>query len=950
MVGNELRGRRQEIAALVALVGEAKAGRSQVLVLTGEAGVGKSVLLEALVAGADGCRVARTAGIESEMELAYAGLHQLCLPFLESLERLPEPQRDALGTAFGLRSGPTPDRFLIGLAVLNLLASGDQPVVCVVDDAQWLDLMSARILAFVARRLGAESVAMVFAVRDGIAHEFGGLPELAIRGLDDADARALLESVLPGPIDPRVRDRIVAETRGNPLALLELPRAWTAAELADGRMTGTLAGRIEDAFARRLEALPTETRLLLLTAAAEPLGDPTLLWRAAEQLGLGTGAGGQVGAGGSGGDGEFGVVVGAAAGAVESGLIEFDQQIRFRHPLVRSAAYRTATPQQRLAVHRALAAVTDPEADPDRRAWHRAQAAVTPDEDVAAELERSADRARARGGFFAAGIFLERAAALTIDPGRRADRVLAAAAAKRSAGALDSALDLLAGAAAGPANPVREAEITRLRGQIAFDRGHAVEAARTLVEAARQLEPHDHDQARVAYLEAMSAAIWASGPETPGILTETATAAPTPHNGGGEGGQRTGEPALRAGGGEGGQGAGEPVLSGGGDVLLQALAVRFTQGYTAAAAQLREALDQAREGDADDGWLWLAGNRASGIVAIDLWDLDTALELAARHDRVARDSGALVQLQWALNFRANVVSMTGDLTATAAYVDEERRLAKASGNRVLGIGAMQLAALRGDESAAQPLIDAMIREARAQEQGRMTAIATYTSALLNNGLGRYETARDAALQVFEQDPVAYGALAVGELAEAASRTGDRKLVETTLTWLTDRVAAVPTDWSRGMHARAQALLTNDEAAYRASIDHLGRTALRLETARAELLYGEWLRREGRRQDAREHLRTAHEQLSAMGTVAFADRARHELLATGETVRKRTAETTNDLTSQEAQIAGLARDGLTNPEIAAQLFISPRTVEWHLRKTFSKLGITSRRQLRTALTR
>ncbi|HZX04508.1 helix-turn-helix transcriptional regulator [Kribbella sp.] len=898
----ELRGRRRETEVLDGLISEAKAGRSQVLLLTGEAGVGKSALLDALVAGADGCRITRTAGIESEMELAYAGLQQLCLPFLENVDRLPEPQREALGTAFGLRSGPTPDRFLIGLAVLNLLAdaANEQPVLCVVDDAQWLDLMSARILAFVARRLAAESVVLVLAVRDGIEHEFGGLTELPIHGLDDADARALLESVLPGPIDPRVRDRIVAETRGNPLALLELPRAWTAAELADGLAAGTLAGRIEAGFARRLEGLPTDTRLLLLTAAAEPVGDPTLLWRAAEHLGLGPNA---------------------AAEAVASGLITFDQHIRFRHPLVRSAAYRTATPQQRLAVHRALAAVTDPETDPDRRAWHRAQAAVTPDEDVAADLERSAQRARARGGFFAAGTFLERSAALTIDPALRANRALAAATAKRSAGALDSALDLLAGAAAGPPDPVRDAEITRLRGEIAFDRGHSAEAARTLVAAARQLEPHDHEQARVAYLEAMSAAIWAAGPDTPGILTEVASSTPPPS------GPR-------------------------GDLLLQALALRFTRGYAVAAPQLVKALEQARAGAAEDerGWLWLAGNRASGIVAIDLWDLDTALELAARHERVARANGALVQLQWALNFRANVVSMTGDLTAAAAYVEEERQLAAASGNRVLGIGAMQLAALRGDESAAQPLIDAMIREARAQEQGRMTAIATYTSALLNNGLGRYETARDAALQVFEQDPVAYGALVVGELAEAASRTGDPKLVETTLTWLTDRVAAAPTDWSRGLEARARALLSNDETAYRASIDHLGRTALRLESARAELLYGEWLRREGRRQDAREHLRAAHEQLTAMGTEAFADRARHELLATGETVRKRTPETTNDLTAQEAQIAGLARDGLTNPEIAAQLFISPRTVEWHLRKTFAKLGITSRRQLRTAIAR
>ncbi|WP_202868381.1 ATP-binding protein [Kribbella sindirgiensis] len=904
-MGRELRGRQRETEVLSGLVRDAKAGRSQVLLLTGEAGVGKSALLDALVAGADGCRVTRTAGVESEMELAYAGLHPLCRPFLEHLDRLPAPQREALGTAFGLVSGPAPDKFLIGLAVLNLLAdaAGERPVLCVVDDAQWLDLMSARILAFVTRRLAAESVVMVLAVRDGIEHAFTGLTELEVRGLDDSDARALLDSVLPGPIDPRVRDRIVAETRGNPLALLELPRAWTAAELADGLTADTLTSKLEDGFVRRLETLQPDTRLLLLTAAAEPLGDPTLLWRAAEQLGLGADP---------------------AAGAIESGLITFGRQIRFRHPLVRSAAYRTATPQQRLAVHRALADATDPETDPDRRAWHRAQATVTPDEGVAAELERSAQRAQARGGFFAAGMFLERSAALTIDPGLRADRVLAAATAKRSAGALDAALDLL-GAVAGPANAVREAEVLRLRGEIAFDRGHATEAARTLVVAAKQLDPLDHEQARVAYLEAMSAAIWASGPDTPGILAEAASAAPAP------------APS-------------DPP----GDLLLQALALRFTHGYAAAATQLVKAVDQARQSgsEAEDvrGWLWLAGNRASGIVAIDVWDLDAALELAARHDRIARAGGALVQLQWALNFRANVVSMTGDLAAATAYVEEERRIAAATGNRVLGIGAMQLAALRGNESEATTLIDAMIREARAQDQGRMTAIATYTSALLNNGLGHYETARDAALQVFEQDVVAYGVLVIGELAEAASRTGDTKLVETALAWLNARVAATPSDWGRGMEARARALLGDDEDAYRASIDHLNRTGLRIESARGELLYGEWLRREGRRQDARAHLRTAHEQLAAMGAEAFAERARRELLATGETVRKRTPETTNDLTAQEAQIAGLARDGLTNPEIAAQLFISPRTVEWHLRKTFAKLGITSRRQLRTAIAR
>jgi len=906
MADRELRGRLRERGVLEGLIDAARQGHSEALVLRGEAGVGKSALLDALVERVHGCQVARAVGIESEMELAYAGLHQLCRPFLDRMDRLAQPQQDALGTAFGRLSGPAPDRFLVGLAVLNLLsyAAAKQPILCVVDDAQWLDRMSARILAFVARRLEAESVVMVFAVRDGEDHELTGLAELEIRGLDDADARALLDSVLPGPVDPRVRDRIVAETRGNPLALLELPRAWTAAELADGLTAGTLAGRIEESFVRRLEPLPADTRLLLLTAAAEPLGDATLLWRAAERLELGADP---------------------AAAAIESGLITFGQHIRFRHPLVRSAAYRMATARERQAVHQALADVTDPEIDPDRRAWHRAQATSRPDEGVAAELERAAQRAQARGGFFATAAFLERSAELTPEPGRRAERTLAAAAAKRSCGALDAALNLLSGAAAGPPDALRAAQVERLRGEIAFDQGRAREAARTLLNAARQLDPHDPAKARVAYLEAMSAAIWASGPDAPGILAFAAAVAPPPA-------------------------ASNPPA----DLLLQALALRFTRGYTAAAPQLTKALDQARQSDigAEDvgNWLWLAGNRASGIIAFEVWDFATAEELALRQDRMARQTGALVQLQFALNFRADLLCLTGDLTTAAGLVAEDRDIASATGNPPIRYGELMLEAFRGDETTATQLIDATIREASEHSQGRMAVFATYANSVLHNGLGRYDVARDAALQVFEQDVLGYGVVVVGELAEAASRTGDTKLVESALGWLTERTTATPTDWGRGIEARIRALLGAGEDAYRQSIEHLGRTKLRVEVARAHLLYGEWLRREGRRVDAREQLRTAYERLDEMGLEAFAERARHELLATGETVRKRRPDTLNDLTAQEAQIAGLARDGLTNPEIAAQLFISPRTVEWHLRKTFSKLGITSRRQLRSALAR
>jgi DNA-binding CsgD family transcriptional regulator len=906
MADRALRGRQQETAVLAGLVTSARTGRSEVLVLRGEPGVGKSALLDELVADSDSCAVTRTVGIESEMELAYAGLHQLCLPFLDGVERLPRPQHDALGTAFGLLAGPAPDRFLVGLAVLNLLsdAAAKRPVICIVDDAHWLDHVSAQVLAFVARRLAAESVVMIFSVRNGVDHEFTGLGELEIRGLGEDDARALLESVLPGPIDPQIRDRIVAETHGNPLALLELPRAWSPTDLVDGFGHGPLTNRIEEGFVRRIGQLPADTRRLLLTAAAEPLGDATLLWRAAEQLGLGADP---------------------AAGAIQSGLITFGQHVRFRHPLVRSAAYRMASLPDRQAVHQALADVTDPELSPERRAWHRAQATARPDEDVAAELESSALRAQNRGGLNAAAEFLERSAELTPDPTRRAERALAAAAAKRSSGALDEALRLLSTSAAGPPDPVRTADIERLRGQIAFDQGRARDAARTLLGAARQLEPHEPERARLAFLEAMSAAIWASGPEVPGILALAAAAAPAPAD--------SDPPA---------------------DLLLQALALRITSGYPAAAAQLTKALDRARHESigADDvgSWLWLAGNRAAGIVAIEVWDLDAGLELAARQDRMARETGALVQLQYALNFRANLECLTGDLAAVAGRVEEDRQIAIATGNPRLGFAAMMLEAFRGDEASATKLIQTTIQQATAQEQGRMGVFATLASAVLHNGLGQYDAARDAAVRVFDQNVIGYGVLVVSELAEAASRTGDTKYLESALAWLTERTTATPTDWGHGLQARARALLDGDEDAYQASIDHLSRTSLRVDAARAHLLYGEWLRREGRRVDAREHLRIAHEQLSAMGVDAFAERARHELLATGETVRKRRPDTHNDLTAQEAQIAGLARDGLTNPEIAAQLFISPRTVEWHLRKTFSKLGITSRRQLRTALAR
>ena len=487
-----------------------RAGRSGALVVRGEPGVGKTALLEYVLERASGCRVARASGVQSEMELVFAGLHQLCAPMLDRLERLPGPQRDALGTAFGLARGVAPDRFLVGLAVLSLLSevAEERPLVCLVDDAQWLDRASAQALAFVARRLLAESVALVFAARaPGEERELRGLPELMVEGLGESDARALLGSVLPGPLDERVRDRIVAETRGNPLALLELPRGLTPAELAGGfglPDAPALSGRIEESFRRQLAALPAATRRLLLVAAAEPVGEPVLLWHAAEQLGVG---------------------VEAAGPAAEAGLCEFGARVRFRHPLVRSAVYRAASPEDQRSAHGALAEATDPELDPDRRAWHHAQAAPGPDEEVAAELERSAGRAQARGGLAAAAAFLEQAALLTPGSARRTERALAAAQAKHQAGAPDAALELLATAEAGPLDELQRARVDLLRAQIAFAVRRGSDAPPLLLKAAKRLEPLDLTLARETYLEALSAAIFAGRLATGGGVLEAAEAA-----------------------------------------------------------------------------------------------------------------------------------------------------------------------------------------------------------------------------------------------------------------------------------------------------------------------------------------------------------------------------------------------------------------------------------------
>jgi DNA-binding CsgD family transcriptional regulator len=904
-----LRGRSAERVQLDRLLEAIHAGQSAVLVLRGEAGIGKTALLDYTAERAEGCRVLRAVGVESEMELPFAGLHQLCAPLLDRLEWLPPPQREALGIAFGLSSGTRPDRFLVGLALLSLLsdAADQEPLLCLLDDAQWLDQSSAQVLAFVARRLQAEPIGLLFAEREsGEFGELGRLPELRLDGLSDADARDLLASVITVPLDDRVRERLVAETHGNPLALLELPHGLSPADLAGGfALTAALPlpSRIEESFRQRVERLPADSQGLLLVAAAEPTGDPTLLWRAADQLG---------------------VTPEAAGPAEAAGMITLGAPVTFRHPLLRSAIYRAASAEERRSVHRALAAATDPALDPDRRAWHLADATLAPDEDVASELERSAERARARGGLAAAAAFLERAARLTPEPARRAERDLTAAQTKHDAGAPDGALALLAAAEEGPLNELQHGRLERLRAQLAFALRRGSDAPPLLLSAAQRLEPLDAMLARETYLEAIAAAIFAGRLSSgPGVLevAEAASAAPP---------------------------APEPPRTI--DLLLDGLATRFTDGYAAGVPALRRALDAVSEDDGhtedDIRWLWLACR-----IAPDLWEDEAWHELATRQLRLARDAGALTVLPLAATYRAGVHVHAGEFAAAAALIEEADAITAATGNAPLMYTSLVLAAWRGQEAQAVELIEASREDATRRGEGRAVTLAEYATAVLYSGLGRYQAALAAAQRACEHDDLGLFAWALIELVEAAARSREPELAADALEQLSERTRLSGTDWALGVEARSRALLSNGRAAedfYLEATERLGRCRIRVHLARTQLLYGEWLRRENRRIDARETLRAAHEMFSAMGAEAFAERAARELLATGEKARKRTADTRGQLTAQETQIAELARDGHSNPEIGAQLFISPRTVEYHLHKVFTKLEIGSRNELQRVL--
>ena len=779
-----LHGRRIECEVLGRLLAVVRGGQSRVLVVSGEAGVGKTALVESVIGSASGFRVMRAVGVESEMELAFAALQQLCAPMLDRLDRLPAPQGEALGVGFGLRAGDAPDRFLVGLAVLSLLADAaeEQPLMCVVDDAQWLDRASAQALVFVARRLLAESVALVLATREP-SEELRGFPELVVEGLRNGDAGALLGSVVRVPLDERVRERLVAETRGNPLALLELPRGLTPAELAGGfglLDAPGLSGRIEQSFRRRLEALPPETQRLLLVAAAEPVGDSVLVWRAAARLGIGVGA-----------------------AAETDGLLTIGARVTFRHPLVRSAVYRAASPEDRQAAHRALGDATDPAIDPDRRAWHLAQATPGFDEEVAVELERSAGRAQARGGLAAAAAFLERATTLTLDPARRAERALAAAQAKHLAGAPNAALQLLVIARAGPLDELGSVRVDLLRAQIAFASSHGSDAPGLLLAAAKRLEALDIALARATYLDALSAGQFAGRLAGSVGAREVATAAlaaqPPPY---------------------------PPRAS---DLLLDGLATRSTAGYASAAPMIKRALRAFRSenisSEEELRSLWLACRHAGVMWDDESWDM-----LTARHLKLAREAGALTVLPLGLNIRIAVDTFAGELATAASLAEELRAVTEATGGRFPPYAPLLIGAFRGREAEALGLIEEIVKEVTARGEGLGLAAAEWARAMVYNGISRHERALVAAERASEHpEGLTFFNWGLVELIEAAVRNGTPERAVDALQQLSGMTRASGTDWALGIEARSQALLSESDLAddlYRDAIGRLGRTSVR----------------------------------------------------------------------------------------------------------------------------
>ena len=897
--------RKDDCAALDNLLAHTHAGESGVLVLCGPAGIGKTRLLDYAADRASGLQVLRVAGIKSEFELQFGGLHQLLGPVLNRVEQLPETQREALESALGRIRGDTSARFIIGLAVLTLLSdvSAKTPVLCLIDDADMLDEATAQVLGFTARRLGSESILMLFASTLPLTDTpLTGLPVLDVPGLPPEASIELLGPVIASTLADEVRERVVLELEGNPLALLELVHSLTAAQLNGSAALPALlplTDRLRDAALRDVRLLAANVRRLLVLVAADRSGEHDVLERAAELLDL-----------------EFATFAAAAT------ILRIGPQITFRHALVRSAVYASASEAHRRESHLALAAAMDPIADWDRAVWHRAVASTSPNEGVANDLEAAASLATLNGGHAAAAAYLELAVRFTPDGSVRLGRLIDAAQELVDSGDLEGASALLGRMVPEQFDDLQRARVRRVNSELALGRGEW-SSSDLLLHTGDELEPFDLPKARKAYLRGFMTALFAGRLGPPDGVVNAGRAVRA-------------VPAIVS---------DEATGTG---LLLEGYGLLFSEGAAAAAAPvLRRALDAIqRRGDVDS-------LGAAYQAAFELWDDDALYALAQRRTDVARATGALVVLPAALSQLGYFELLAGRFDVAEAHFQEEREIIRGTaGTGVVGrsqIGLLILAAWRGEEARSRLLAEVCASEGVALGLGAFGGFARYALSVLDVGLGNYQAAlnaaQDACLDILLVTRV------LPELAEAAVRCGEPAVASAAADKLAESTLASGTEWALGMLARTQALVAEDaeaEALYRAALDHLNSCRARTSLARAHLVYGEWLRRRRRRVDAREQLRTAYVMFESMGAGAFARRAEAELVATGERARQRVPETVLSLTPHEWRIATMVSEGMRNSEVAAQLYISPRTVEYHLGKVFRKLGVTSRAELAGAM--
>jgi DNA-binding CsgD family transcriptional regulator len=854
--------------------------------------------------------VLRLAGIESESEFGYAALHRLLSPSLAAADGLPARQRDALESCFGVVGNAPADRFVVGLAALSLLAAvaARQPLLCIVDDAQWLDRESLDTLAFVGRRLHADGIALLFAVRRTSTSQgppFDGLPVVGIEGLREDAALALLARVAQRSIDAEVARRLIAETNGCPLAVIELTAELGPEQLAGGDVLQTpltISSRLENHFLRQVRALPDETQTFLLIAAADSSGEPALVWRAAMMLELSPAA---------------------ADPAVSAEIIAVAPRISFRHPLIRSAVIGGSAAPQRAKVHRTLAALCEGDGNADARAWHLAAAATGTDESVASELEDRGAHARASGRYATEAAFYSRAAALTPSPDRRAERLLAAAQAHVTAGAHQAAAAALADARPHLASRVLEANAQRLDAALhSYSLPNDMPAR--LLTTARALEEFDVRLARDTYAEALEAVL------VSGQLTNEIAMADV-------GRAALDAPRLDS----------DPTFA---DFMIDAFGTRLAIGHVEAAPMMRRAIDLHVHG----------ASRAAGIVrsatlgniaAADVWDADGFGAIAHRLEPIERDHGALDPLRITLGALGHFEMWQGNFALADDYHSEATEIAGILGadRRPWDLLKVELLAWQGREEETRRAVDILTGSLmRAAGAGVTVNLGRLSLGLLELALQNYADAFDALWPLFEDDVPPQGSQCLAEIVEAAVGCGRSSHARAAFERLDERARASESIWARGLRERSAALLADGDHAeehHQAAIAALSATVVKTDLARAHLLYGEWLLGQARRPEAREQLRAAYDLFDGMQARAFGGRATRALEQAGSAPRARAERAGRDLTSQEHQIARLAVTGATNNEIAAALFLSPSSVDYHLRKVYRKLGITSRRQLR-----